>query len=119
MTTGPSATLPAAPPTGTTSGTGLCCACPADDTILTNGEGNYFTISWATYGGLFNGCHVGITRTETGGRVTITKKVKFEYTNAADPDLALGMNIFSAAEMKLNEFAGLYGVEISQPGCAV
>ncbi|WP_139212413.1 hypothetical protein [Jannaschia pohangensis] len=58
-----------------------------------------------------------VTRTETGGRVKITKTVSYEYINGADPNIAAGANYVSWAVNELNAGARMYRVELNQPGC--
>jgi hypothetical protein len=115
----PSGSLPGGVPTGPTGGTGLCCACPANGDVNTDGFSNYFTTTYGTSDAVVNKCKIAILRTEEGGTVTITKSFSLAYTNGAteagDKDKVKGAitGAFSAWQTAGASFR----IQIEQPGC--
>ena len=108
-------------PTGTLSGLGLCCACPFDDKISTNGSGTYYTAGYPHSNLLTNAAKLAITRTKTAGTVRITKTFALTYANGATATADAG-GITSALIAGANAWtrgASAYKVEIKQPGCEV
>lgn len=115
----PSATTPGNPPAGTASGTGLCCACPAEGPVSTDGEGNYFDTNYPPHGATWNYGNMKVTRTASAG--TVEFKVKFELVfidganEAAHGDL-IGRLVHGAMAEWTGQ-ASQVKVEVSQPGC--
>ena len=120
-TNGPSATPPGSPPTGTTSGTGLCCACPASGQVDTIGDTDYFSCDYNPGWYINNLCQISLTRTKTGGTVTIAKTFALSYANGATAANDAG-TVTSAIQSAMSGWtagAASWRIEITQPGCDV
>ncbi|MGL5010199.1 MAG: hypothetical protein ACRC6I_09975 [Paracoccaceae bacterium] len=116
----PSGDVPGNPPGGSAGGTGLCCACPANGTVSTDGFTNYYTTTYGTSDPVVNKCSLAIQRTATGGSVTITKTFSLAYANGATEALHKGTvtaNIASAMAA-WQSAAGTYRIIVDQPGCS-
>ncbi|RLJ60418.1 hypothetical protein BCF46_0617 [Litoreibacter meonggei] len=114
--------VPGSPPGGTTGGTGLCCACPASDTISQNGNGTYFTTTDYPMPSIVNKCEIDIVRTATDGTVTLTKSFDLSTANlgTALTDTAAKATATSAIASAMSNWtsgASAYKVKIEQPGC--
>lgn len=116
----PTGPVPGNPPGGSAGGTGLCCACPANGVVDTNGVGTYFATTYGSTAPLVNKCHVAIQRTETGGSVTIKKTFSLTYSMTATE--AVHKPIISAAISSAlsawQSAAATYRIIIAQPGCS-
>ena len=112
--------VPGSPPGGTTGGTALCCTCPADGDVSTNGNTEYVPTTWraASYSRL-NKCHIDIQRTTSGGTVTITKKFKLSYAAGATAasDAATVTSAISSAMTSWQSAASGHKIKIEQPTC--
>ena len=117
----PDGGLPGGVPTGPAGGTGLCCACPADGTMNTNGFSNYFTTSYPHSNLLTNKGTISIVRTDTGGTVTVRKTFSLAYTAGAT-EAAHRTTITSAITSAMSTWqsnAANFRIQVEQPGCSV
>jgi hypothetical protein len=115
----PSGEIPGNPPGGTAGGTGLCCACPANGTMDTNGFSTYFSTSYPHSNVLTNKGTMAIVRTEDGGSVTIRKTFSLAYTAGADEATNKGTltSAISSAMATWQSNAATYRIQVEQPGC--
>lgn len=118
---GPSdAGVPGGPPGGTTGGTGLCCTCAANGTVDRDGHVNYYTTTgYAGSRPKTNKCSIGITRTTSGGTVTVSKSFHLTYINTANA-AAHESTVTGALSSAMTNWTGgasSYKVRIEQPGC--
>jgi len=118
-TLGPSAIPPGGVPTGSVSGTGLCCACPASGTVSKNGNGNYFRSGYAMSGNITNKCSIAFVRTATGGTVTISKTFSLSYVAGATARAHQSSitNAITTAMSNWTSGASSHKLQIQQPGC--
>ncbi|MFM2391090.1 MAG: hypothetical protein RLZZ437_2645 [Pseudomonadota bacterium] len=117
----PSGGIPGNPPGGSAGGTGLCCACPANGDMSSNGFGTYFSTSYPHSNSLTNKGKLAIQRTDTGGTVTITKTFSLSYTAGATEAANKG-TITSAITSAMSTWqtnAANFRIQIEQPGCSV
>jgi hypothetical protein len=115
----PSGTIPGNPPGGSAGGTGLCCACPANGALNSNGFGTYFTTTYSHSNVLTNKGRIAVVRTEDGGSVTVTKTFSLAYTlsaNEADHRGVVTAQLTSAMSTWTSEAAS-FRVVVNQPGC--
>jgi hypothetical protein len=116
----PDGGLPGGTPTGPASGTGLCCACPANGDVNTNAVGTYYATTYGSTAPLINKCRVAILRTETGGSVTISKSFSLTYTMGATEaaDKPRVQSAINGAMSAWQSAAATYRVIVQQPGCS-
>ncbi|MEO1540501.1 MAG: hypothetical protein AAFU59_08955 [Pseudomonadota bacterium] len=115
----PSATTPGGAPSGTAGGTGLCCACPANGTVNTNGSGTYFNSGYPMASTITNKCTIDIARTASGGTVTVHKTFSLSYAKGASAS-SHATTITNAITTAMNNWqSGANGkkLQIEQPGC--
>ena len=119
-TLGPSPIPPGGVPTGSVSGTGLCCACPVGGTVSTNGSGNYFNSSYPMSSNITNKCSIAVARTATGGTVTISKTFSVTYANGATAaaNLSTVTRAMTSAMSNWTAGAARRKLRIQQPGCS-
>jgi hypothetical protein len=117
----PSGEIPGNPPGGSSGGTGLCCACPANGTMNTNGHTNYFTTSYPHSNLLTNKGTIAIVRTEEGGSVTIKKTFSLAYTAGATEAANKGTitSAITSAMATWQSNAASFRIQVEQPGCKV
>jgi hypothetical protein len=115
----PSGSLPGGAPTGPTGGTGLCCACPANGDVNTNGYGTYVSTDYSATHARTNKCKIAIVRTEDGGTVTVTKSFTLAYTRGATEALhkATVSGAIAGAMSGWQAGAAPYRIQVEQPGC--
>ncbi|MCU0801861.1 MAG: hypothetical protein MUD11_08795 [Rhodobacteraceae bacterium] len=115
----PSGEIPGNPPGGSTGGTGLCCACPAEGDLNTNGFSNYFSTSYSHSNLLTNKGKMKITRTEEGGTVAIVKSFSLAYTAGATEaaNKATITSAITSAMATWQSSASNYRIQVEQPGC--
>jgi Fe-S cluster assembly iron-binding protein IscA len=116
----PDGSLPGGTPTGPAGGTGVCCACPANGDVSTNGVGEYFSTTYGSTAPLVNKCKVAIIRTETGGSVTISKSFSFTYTMTATEAAhkPVTESAIRSAMSAWQSAASNFRVSVLQPGCS-
>lgn len=117
----PSGEIPADPPGGGAGGTGLCCACPANGDMNTNGFANYFTTTYPHSNVLTNKGKIAIIRTEEGGSVTLTKTFSLAYTAGATEAASKGTltSAITSAMSTWQSNAASFRIQVEQPGCKV
>jgi hypothetical protein len=115
----PSGSLPGGTPMGPTGGTGLCCACPANGDVDTNGYGTYVSTDYSATHARTNKCKIAIVRTEEGGTVTVTKSFGLTYTRGATEAAhkATVSGAIAGAMSGWQAGAAPYRIIIEQPGC--
>jgi hypothetical protein len=115
----PDGGLPGGSPTGPSGGTGLCCACPANGDVSTDGFSNYYTTTYGTSDAVVNKCKIAILRTEEGGSVTIKKTFSLEYVMSANEAAHKGTvtAAISSAMSDWQSAAASHRLIIEQPGC--
>jgi hypothetical protein len=117
----PSGGIPGNPPGGSAGGTGVCCACPANGDMNSNGFGTYFSTSYPHSNLLTNKGKIGVQRTDEGGSVTITKTFSLTYTAGATEAAHKG-TITSAITSAMSTWtsnAANFLIQVEQPGCKV
>ena len=116
----PSGGLPDGGPTGPAGGVAVCCACPADGTMNTNGFSNYFSTSYPHSNVLTNKGTMSIVRTDTGGTVTIRKTFSLSYVLGATEaaDRATLVSAISSAMSTWQSNAANFRIQVEQPGCS-
>ncbi len=115
----PSGEIPGNPPGGSSGGTGLCCACPANGDMNSNGSGTYFSTDYPHSNTLTNKGKIAIVRTEEGGSVTVTKTFSLSYTAGATEAANKG-TITSAITSAMSTWqseAANFRIQVEQPGC--
>lgn len=118
--TGPMSTPTGSVPTGPSGGTGLCCTCATGGPVSTNGASKYFSTSgYRLPRTITNKCNLAITRTGSGGTVTITKSFSLAFVNGATSALHDGpvRTAITGAMTKWKSGASRYKVRIEQTGC--
>jgi hypothetical protein len=117
--TPPSGSLPGGAPTGPSSGTGLCCACPANGDVNTNGVGNYVVSGHSPTTVRTNKCKIAIVRTEDGGTVTVKKSFGLTYSQGANEaaNKATVSGAITSAMSAWQAGAAPYRIVVEQPGC--
>ncbi len=115
----PSGSLPGGTPTGPAGGTGLCCACPANGDVNTNGYGTYVSTDYSATHARTNKCKIAIIRTEEGGTVTITKSFGLTYSRGATEAAhkATVSGAIAGAMSAWQAGAAPYRIILEQPGC--
>jgi hypothetical protein len=115
----PSGSLPGGAPTGPASGTGLCCACPANGDVNTDGIGNYVSTDYSATHPRMNKCKIAIVRTEEGGTVTVTKSFTLSYSRGATEAAhkATVSGAIAGAMSAWQAGAAPFRIIIEQPGC--
>lgn len=116
---GPGDSPPGGPPSGNNSGTGLCCACPANGTVDTVGDTKYFSCDYNPGWNIRNKCTIAIQRTATEGSVTIKKTYNLAYSNGATEadDKATVVAAIASSMSTWTSEAAKWRVEVKQPGC--
>ena len=116
---GPGGSLPGDPPSGGTSGVGLCCACPASGPVNTVGDTSYFSCTYNPGWNITNNANVGIVRTNTGGTVTISKSFSLAYVNGATAanHAATVTAAITSAMSAWSRAARGWRILVKQPGC--
>jgi hypothetical protein len=117
----PSGGIPGNPPGGGAGGTGLCCSCPANGDMNSNGFGTYFSTDYPHSNLLTNKGKIAIVRTEEGGSVTVKKTFSLAYTAGATEAAHKG-TITSAITTAMSTWqtnAANFRIQVEQPGCKV